>query len=117
MTLKDTVQTAIKKFLPRHWPWEPGPTARRVVWMVHMAVVLGTIAFAVFTAYLLFSSSLFSPEVAPSGGASPSGKPAQPKKPPLPYWIRVFKSFSFLVTPLVSYFIYYALPEPKDESE
>ena len=81
--------------------------------MIHMAVVLGTIGFAIFTAYLLFTSSVFEPQATP-----PTGQEGGPvRKKPLPYWVRLFKSFSFLFTPLISYFIYYALPEPDEESD
>lgn len=125
MTLKDSVKTLLEKSLPKSWPWEPGPTAKRLVWMIHMTIVFGTVVFGVFTAYLLFSSALFEPkapepppETTPQGGGPQGATPqGSPRKPPLPYWIRVFKSFSFLVSPLVSYLIYYTLPEPDDGSE
>lgn len=111
MNLYNSVQWVLGKILPKSWPWSTGATAKRIVWICHVLIVVGSVGFAFWLVYVL----LFDTGAVPAPEGSPGKTQTRTEPPPLPMWVRTLKSLAPLLVPFVSYGIYYYLPEPDEE--
>lgn len=103
MSFYNFVQSILGKILPKSWPWSTGSTAKSIVWICHVLIVVGAVAVAAWGLYALFAA-------APPDGIEPQSSPE-----PLPLWIRAIKALAPLLAPFVTYGLYRYLPEPNGD--
>lgn len=76
-----------------------------------MLIVVGSVGFAFWLVYVL----LFGTGAVPAPEGSPGNIQPRTEPPPLPMWVRILKSLAPLLAPVMSYGLYYYLPEPDEE--
>jgi len=118
VNLYDTIKWMLGKIPPKLWPWNKDASAKHLVWTCHVLIVAFAVGFAGWLLYAITiepSTANAPPPGEPTPQSAPGGPTSAAEPPPLPMWVRVLKSLSPLLAPLVSYGVWRYLPEPNGE--
>jgi len=109
------IKWILGKIPPKLWPWNKDASAKHLVWTCHVLVVAFAVGFALWLLYAITidPNTANAPALEAQTPKSSPGGPSTGTQPvPLPMWVRILKSLSPLLAPLVSYGVWRYLPEP-----